>query len=85
MVYDVVFMDIELPGMNGMEAARRMRRLDQKVVRQSGYMRILLSFCICGGGILCYNRRSLTAFLLQSSVVTPDAIVEQWTAERAHP
>lgn len=32
MVYDIVFMDIELPGIDGMEAAHRMRRLDEKVV-----------------------------------------------------
>lgn len=32
MVYDVVFMDIELPGINGMEAARKMRQMDQKVI-----------------------------------------------------
>lgn len=30
--YDVVFMDIELPGMNGMTAARELRKLDGKVV-----------------------------------------------------
>lgn len=30
--YDVVFMDIELPGMNGMEGARRLRQLDPVVV-----------------------------------------------------
>lgn len=29
--YDIVFMDIELPGMNGMDAAHRLRELDQKV------------------------------------------------------
>lgn len=29
--YDIVFMDIELPGMNGMEAAHRLREIDQKV------------------------------------------------------
>ena len=30
--YDVVFMDIELPGLNGMEAARKLRALDKDVV-----------------------------------------------------
>lgn len=31
-IYDVVFMDIELPHINGMDAARRLREMDQKVV-----------------------------------------------------
>ena len=31
-VYDVIFMGIELPGVDGMEAARRLRRLDRDVV-----------------------------------------------------
>lgn len=30
-VYDMVFMDIELPGLNGMEAARRLRAVDKKI------------------------------------------------------
>lgn len=30
-VYDMVFMDIELPGINGLEAARRLRMADKKV------------------------------------------------------
>lgn len=30
--YDIVFMDIELPGLNGMEAARRLREIDKQVV-----------------------------------------------------
>lgn len=30
--YDMVFMDIELPGMDGMRAAHRLRELDQQVV-----------------------------------------------------
>lgn len=30
--YDIVFMDIELPGMNGMEAAHRLREIDQQVI-----------------------------------------------------
>lgn len=30
-IYDMVFMDIELPGINGLEAARRMRMVDRKI------------------------------------------------------
>lgn len=30
--YDIVFMDIELPELNGMEAARRLRALDERVM-----------------------------------------------------
>lgn len=30
-IYDMVFMDIELPGINGLEAARRMRAADKKI------------------------------------------------------
>lgn len=31
-VYDIVFLDIELPGMNGMDAAVKLRRFDPKVI-----------------------------------------------------
>ena len=31
-VYDLIFMDIQLPGLNGMEAARRLRALDGSVL-----------------------------------------------------
>lgn len=30
-IYDMVFMDIELPGINGLEAARKLRLIDQRV------------------------------------------------------
>lgn len=31
-IYDIIFMEIELPGLDGMEAARRLRRKDSDVV-----------------------------------------------------
>ena len=31
-IYDMVFMDIELPFINGMEAAQRLREIDKQVV-----------------------------------------------------
>ncbi len=31
-VYDIVLMDIDMPGLNGIETARRMRKLDERVV-----------------------------------------------------
>lgn len=30
--YDIVFMDIDMPGMNGLQAAKRLREIDEKVV-----------------------------------------------------
>lgn len=31
-IYDIIFMEIELPGLNGMEAAKRLRKIDSDVV-----------------------------------------------------
>lgn len=44
--FDIVFMDIELPGMNGIDASRRLRTLDSTVVLI--FVTNMSQFAVCG-------------------------------------
>ena len=44
--YDLVFMDIKMPGIHGMEAARQLRRLDQQVALI--FVTTLVQYAIAG-------------------------------------
>lgn len=43
--YDVIFLDIEMPGSNGLEVAREIRSKDEAVFRICGYW---LGMAVCG-------------------------------------
>lgn len=66
-VYDIVILDIEMPGMNGMEAAEKIRQADEDVVDvHHEYDPVCNSRIFCGSFRFCHEAGKLLHLFIEA-------------------
>ena len=76
--FDLVFMDIELPGLNGMETSKKLRQMDSKVVIV--FVTNMASFAIEGYQVNAFDF-ILKPLVKQTFFMKMDRIVEKIKSE----